>query len=84
MILFVLRDVALDSVVDAHEPAESAEQSSDDRERRPAMKPPVQQPSEGAEKQDREREGEAGADVRIALAETSADRFLSSVGMDGR
>src|SRR2546425_2289845 len=68
--------VALDAIIDAHEPAEPAEQRARDREQRPRPEPAVQQPPQGAEGEDGGREAEPHAHVRVALAEALGGAVL--------
>src|SRR3989442_8525823 len=68
--------VPLDAIIDAHEPAEPAEERARDREQRPRAEPPVQQPPQGAEGEDGGCEAEPHAHVRVALAEALGGAVL--------
>src|SRR5438132_7015497 len=74
--------VALHAIVDGHEPAEPADRGAHQREPRPRAEPTVHHPSQRAEGEDRDREGEPQGDVRIAFAEAPAEAILLVIWHD--
>src|SRR5437879_2528480 len=74
--------VALHAIVDGHKPAEPADRGAHQREPRPRAEPTVHHPSQRAEREDRDCEGEPQGDVRIAFAEAPAEAILLVIWHD--
>src|SRR5207245_7137186 len=64
------------------DPAEPADRGAHQREPRPRAEPTVHHPSQRAEGEDRDREGEPQGDVRIAFAEAPAEAILLVIWHD--
>src|SRR5207245_412815 len=72
--------VALDPIVQAHEPAHRTQEESRDRQERASVQPAVHDPAEPAEHEDDGGELKADGDVRVALTEIATEPISVVVG----